>query len=221
MVTVNVDIGVDLVSRIRAGDEQAEAELVERYSRGMAIIIRREVRDSAIAEDLAQEVFLIALEKIRRGDVRQPEKLSGFMSSIARNLVIGHFRQSARQESLTVNEESMALPDPAPNPLEELLQKERAGIVRQIIYDLNSDRDRQVLFRFYIAEEEKERICEDLGLTSLHFNRVLFRARERYRELYEKAIAGSKSQPFNTPSKSPSSSLSLAFHKFSDCADSY
>ncbi|HEV2666451.1 MAG TPA: hypothetical protein VG324_16150, partial [Blastocatellia bacterium] len=77
-----------------------------------------------------------------------------------------------------------------PNPLEELLQKERAAIARQIINELKSDRDRQVLFRFYIAEEEKKRICEDLGLTSLHFNRVLFRARERYRELYEKATGG-------------------------------
>jgi hypothetical protein len=38
---------------------------------------------------LYQETFRIALEKIRRGDVREPEKLSGFMGGIARNLVIG------------------------------------------------------------------------------------------------------------------------------------
>ena len=50
---------------------------------------------------------------------------------------------------------------------------------------MKSARDRQVLFRFYIAEENKEDICSDLGLSSLHFNRVLFRARERFRELYE------------------------------------
>jgi RNA polymerase sigma-70 factor, ECF subfamily len=55
-----------------------------------------------------------------------------------------------------------------------------------VINELPSDRDRQILFRFYIAEEEKERICADLCLTGLHFNRVLFRARARYRELYEK-----------------------------------
>src|SRR5262245_6177057 len=190
MVTGNVEIGADLVTRILAGDELAEAELVERYSRGVAIIIRRDVRNSAVAEDLAQEVFRIALEKIRRGDVRQPEKLSGFMSSLARNLVIEHFRNSARQQSLTEDDVSKPLADPTPNPLEELLQKERAAIARQIINELKSDRDRQVLFRFYIAEEGKKRICEDLGLTSLHFNRVLFRARERYRELYEKATGG-------------------------------
>lgn len=182
----------DLARRIMAGDWQAEAELVERYSRGVSFIIRRDAGNAAIAEDLAQEVFRIALEKIRRGDLREPEKLSGFMSSLARNLVIEHFRRRARKERLTLDEESEQLPDPAPSPLEELLRKEKASIARQTINELNSGRDRQVIFRFYIAEEEKERICKDLGLTSLHFNRVLFRARERYRELYEKASGGKR-----------------------------
>ena len=54
--------------------------------------------------------------------------------------------------------------------------------------ELASERDRQILFRFYIAEDEKEAICRDLRSASLHFNRVLFRARERYRELYLEAL---------------------------------
>jgi RNA polymerase sigma-70 factor, ECF subfamily len=180
--------GADLVSRIRAGDQRAEEELVGRYGRGVAIIIRREVRQSAAAADLTQETFRIALEKIRRGDLREPEKLSGFICSLARNLAIGHHRQSSREESLTGIEVARPLPDPAPGQLEELLQKEKAAIVRQAINDLPTERDRQVLFRFYIAEEGKEQICADLGLDSLHFNRVLFRARQRYKELYEKAL---------------------------------
>jgi RNA polymerase sigma-70 factor (ECF subfamily) len=67
-----------------------------------------------------------------------------------------------------------------------LLATEKAGIVRRILNELRPARDREVLYRFYIAEQEKEHICAELGLTSLHFNRILFRARERYRELYEK-----------------------------------
>jgi RNA polymerase sigma-70 factor (ECF subfamily) len=43
-----------------------------------------------------------------------------------------------------------------------------------------------VLYRFYVAEEDKQKICDDLGLTTLQFNLVLFRARARYKELYEK-----------------------------------
>jgi len=186
------DSVADLVSRIMAGDQQAEAELVERYNRGVRIIIRREVGDAAIADDLYQETFCLVLEKIRRGEVREPEKLSGFVCSLARNLVIGHFRRAARREAFTGTEETSSLPHPAPNQLEGLLRKEKVELVRQVLKEMPNQRDIQVLFRFYIAEEEKEKICADHGLTGAQFNLVLHRARERYRELYLRAMSGRK-----------------------------
>jgi RNA polymerase sigma-70 factor, ECF subfamily len=185
----SADAGADLVSRIRAGDRQAEAELVERYSRGIMTIIRREVGASSVADDLYQEAFRIAIEKIRQGDVREPERLSGFVCGVARNLVIDYFRRAARQEGVREVEEAALLPDPAPSQLEALLQKEQADLVWQILKEMRNERDIQVLFRFYLAEDEKEQICADLGLSSLHFNRVIHRARERYLELYQRLIS--------------------------------
>jgi RNA polymerase sigma-70 factor (ECF subfamily) len=179
----------DLVSRIRAGDQQAEGELVERFGRGVLMILRRSTRNAAVSDDLYQDTFRIALEKVRQGDLRDSAKLGAFMCSVARNLVIEYFRRTARHENLTEMAEAERPPHFAPNQLEAVLQKERAAIVRQVINELPNDRDRQVLFRFYVVEDEKEKICADLGLTSLHFNRVLHRARERYRELYEKALS--------------------------------
>jgi RNA polymerase sigma-70 factor (ECF subfamily) len=76
---------------------------------------------------------------------------------------------------------------------------ERAALVRRVLAEMPSERDRQILFRFYLAEDDKESICLDLGLTSLHFNRVLFRARERYRELYEETAAGLSGGRDNRP----------------------
>jgi RNA polymerase sigma-70 factor, ECF subfamily len=184
----SANAGADLVSRIMAGDQQAEAELVERYSDGVKIIIRREIGNASVADDLYQEVFRIVIEKIRRGDVREPEKLSGFVCGVARNLVIDYFRRAARQESLSEVEEATTLPDPAPDQLETLLRKEQADLVWQVLKEMRNERDIQVLFRYYLAEDDKERICADLGLTSLHFNRVVHRARERYLELYKKLI---------------------------------
>jgi RNA polymerase sigma-70 factor (ECF subfamily) len=178
----------EFVRRIRAGDAAAETELVTRYRRGVTLLIRRAGGDSSAADDLHQQTFHITLEKIRHGDVREPEKLSGFIASVARNLVIAHFRKAAADRMPNAGQEDRAA-DPAPDPLEKLLNVERAAIVRRVLAALPSERDRQILFRFYIAEEEKESICRDLGLSSLHFNRVLFRARERYRELYEETAS--------------------------------
>jgi RNA polymerase sigma-70 factor (ECF subfamily) len=53
---------------------------------------------------------------------------------------------------------------------------------------MTNERDIQVLFRSYLAEHDKKQICADLGLTSMQFNLVIHRARERYRELYEQAM---------------------------------
>ena len=150
----------------------------------------RSTRNAAVSDDLYQDTFRIALEKVRQGDLRDSEKLAAFICSVARNLVIEYFRRTARQENLTeIAEAERPLHSAPPNPLDAVLQKEKAAIVRQVINELPTDRDRQVLFRFYVVEDEKDRICADLGLSSLHFNRVLHRARERYRELYERALS--------------------------------
>jgi hypothetical protein len=46
-------------------------------------------------------------------------------------------------------------------------------------------RDREVLIRFYLDDEDREQICRELQLSEEHFNRVIFRARNRFRELIE------------------------------------
>jgi RNA polymerase sigma-70 factor (ECF subfamily) len=117
----------DLVKRIMAGDQQAEELLIQRYSRGISIIIRRAANNADVAEDLRQETFRIALEKIRHGDVREPEKLSSFICGLARNLVIGHFRRASRQESLSEIEETRPFSHSGPSQFDLLLQKEKAN----------------------------------------------------------------------------------------------
>ena len=67
-----------------------------------------------------------------------------------------------------------------------VLRQEKARIVRQLINELKQERDRELLLRYYIAEEDKDKICDDLGLTRAQFNNVIFRAIRRFKELYER-----------------------------------
>src|SRR5215469_15450804 len=98
----------ELAVRIQAGERRAETELVERYSRGVSIIIGRIARDSSDIDDLCQETFRLVLEKVRRGELREPERLSGFVCGVARNLAIEQVRQPRRMQPL---EEGLPLPD--------------------------------------------------------------------------------------------------------------
>ena len=178
----------DWVWRITLGNEDAEEELFRRYKDGVAIIISRIVHNEAVTEDLSQDTFRISLEKIRDGDLREPERLSGFVCGVARNLAHTYVRKTRR---LTNSEEALdaeQIRDPQPDQYEQLWRKERAEIVRQLIDEIKVERDREVLFRHFIAEEDKDQICAEMGLSSPQFNSVIFRALRRYKELYIKRI---------------------------------
>ena len=106
------------------------------------------------------------------------------MAQIARSLAIEHYRKATRRKTDADSEALQAVAAAGAGQLAQLLEREDAGLARRVIQELGNARDREILLRFYIAEEDKERIAADLGLSSLQFNRVLHRARERYRELY-------------------------------------
>ncbi len=181
-----------LVSRIRAGERVAEDELVQRFSRGVSIIIGQSVADPAAAADVYQETFRLALLKVRAGEVRDPERLAGFICGIARSLVIEHFRGTARLKAHHEGEPDRQLPSPEPSQLDRLLREERATLARRVLSELPSDRDRQILYRFYIEDDDKDDICADLGISALHFNQVISRARQRYKKVYESMGEGRK-----------------------------
>ncbi len=174
--------------RIAAHDVQAEAELVQHYARGVRFFLRRQAHDAATAEDLFQETFKRVIERLRRGPLEQPERLAGFIRGIARNLVLSGFRERHRCGGLVdidSPEACEALRDNELGPLARLIRDEQVLLVRELVRALPTPRDRQILYRFYLADEDKSRICADLGISTVHFNRVLFRARQRFKALLE------------------------------------
>ncbi len=178
-----------LAEQIRSGDAEAEEELVGHFGRGIGVILRAVTRDRELAEDLYQETFRLAVEKLRQGALNDPEKLGSFLAGTARNLASDHRRRTFRRRTDTAGDTLTSLPDTAPDQLGELLRKEKAALARRVIGELENPRDREMILRFYVHEEPKPAICEDLDLTPRHFDRVLFRARQRYRKKFVERVA--------------------------------
>lgn len=177
-------ISADIVAHIKRGDAAAETELWERYCRGLLFLLRRKTRDPELAQDLRQETFRIALVKLRSDGLNDPEKLAAYLRGIAVNLVSGDWRKRARQKTSADTEVVEQSADTVSSVQDSVTRDETAGLVRKLVGELSVERDREILMRFYIREEEKDSICTELGITALHFNRVLFRAKQRFRELY-------------------------------------
>lgn len=178
-----------LVSRIIAGDADAEAELIALFKGRIVHIILRITNNTSLVEDFSQDTFLILIRKIRNGDVKKPNSLGSFVASVARNHAIEQIRRIRPvSEDLELAEQ---VPDPSPNPLERLQISEKYDEIREVIGQLRL-RDKLVIFRFYINEEPKRVICADLGLSSAQFDRILHRARNRFEALYLKRQAREK-----------------------------
>jgi len=123
----------DLVRRIQAGDPAAESELVARFSHGLLLMLRRLVRNPALADDLHQETFRIVLERLRKRELDDPAGLAGFLRGTARNLMIAERRKTARRRTESDDEEVAQAVHPAPSQLSTVLLDEEAETVRRLI----------------------------------------------------------------------------------------
>lgn len=169
--------------RIREGDPEAENQLVTRLGRGLLAYLRRLGCPPELADDLHQESFRVVLDRLRGDGLEEPAKLTGFLRGVARRLYVEERRKETRRKTAGDEDALARTSDPRSGPLHRVLDGEAAALVRQLIGELDSPRDRQLLYRFYIAEDSKATICRDLDLSGPHFHRVLFRARQRFKEL--------------------------------------
>ena len=177
------EVAADLVHRIRQGEKLAEHDFIQRYSKGLFSFLRRKTSDDDLADDLHQDTFCIVLERLRTSGLENPAQLAGFIHATAKNVAIAHFRKQARRKTepdyATVEKSCHQ----GTTQADTAALDQQAKIVRALLAELPSVRDRELLTRFYLCEEDKQSICSALDLSDKHFNRVIYRARERFREL--------------------------------------
>ena len=172
----------DLVSRIEAGDGFAESELVDRYARPIRLILLKRTGSAQLSNDLCQDTFVVILKKLRAGDLRKPQSLSAFIRQTAVNISIDHFRREKRyvhQDDGTISLHHSHRDHKARG----IDSQTTRAVLENTLDQLSVSRDREILRRFYLADEDKMTICMDLKLSATHFDRVLYRAKKRMREL--------------------------------------
>jgi RNA polymerase sigma-70 factor (ECF subfamily) len=176
-------VATDLVARIARGESAAEAELWGRYHRGLLFLLRRRTGDPALAEDLRQETFRIAIEKLRGSGLDDPERLAAYLRGIAVNLVTGEWRKTSRRQTTTDPDAIDNATDAGADPQGDVERQQAGAAVAKLLGELGVSRDRDILRRYYVDEADKAQICGELDISPTHFNRVLYRAKQRFREL--------------------------------------
>lgn len=161
--------------------------MVERYRKGLRYLLARRIGDDERARDLLQETFCIAIEKLRSIELDNPERLAGYLRGIAIRVAQNAGRRRNREPYGMEIEAVAAIQDSEPRQFENIAMEETASAVHELLESMPVERDRELLIRLYVYDQEKEQIRHALGLDSLHFNRVLFRAKKRFKKILEKS----------------------------------
>jgi RNA polymerase sigma factor (sigma-70 family) len=127
---------VDLVRKVRAGDDVASAELVRRYEPAIRIAVRGRLTDPRLRRlfdsmDICQSVFAIFFVRATAGEYEldRPERLIQLLAAIARNRVTDHARQQRaarrdyRRTERTADDAGQFV-DPDPSPSDEISGRE-------------------------------------------------------------------------------------------------
>lgn len=185
--TVDAVGATDLVARIAAGDRRAEHDFVRQYERGVRALVRRHCRpNDPIADDLAQDVLARVLERLRAGAIRDAAALPAYVQATIVHTTSAEYRARRATEGPAVLDDLPA----SDNPVERLGSEQLAALLRKVLEQLPVARDREILVRFYLDEQDKDEVCRSLGIDATHFHRVVFRARERFRDLLHRAGLG-------------------------------
>src|SRR5213083_254975 len=183
----------EVIRWAREGHERAYRELVRRYERPIFSLIYRMVRDRELAEDLAQETFVKALNAI---DSYRPEfKFSSWIFKIANNATIDHLRkreldtlsldgsphaETPEQMSAT----ALQLGDRGETPLQELEARELGGAIEHAIARLRPEYRTCILLR-HVEGHSYEEIARILELPLGTVKTYIHRARNELRGYLE------------------------------------
>ncbi|MGD0941319.1 MAG: sigma-70 family RNA polymerase sigma factor [Terracidiphilus sp.] len=177
-----------IMLRVAAGDDSGFNYLAEKYHRAIIRFLFRMVRNQAIAEELAQEVFLRVYRS--RESYRAEAKFSTWLYRIATNLAVNHARDTKNERSVQAvyldapDEQTGTTPDVAdddPSAEQHLLRQERMAAIRAHVMALPERQRMAVLMHKYQGMDYRE-IGEVLKLSESATKSLLFRAYQTLRE---------------------------------------
>ena len=175
----------EIISRVLKGEQNAYAELVNRYQAYVFTLVLRMIKSREDAEEVAQDVFIKAYRSL--ADFRGESKFSTWLYTIANTTSITFLRKKKLDVHSLDNEKVFEIADSKDSGLRANLveQKSRVNMVNEAIAMLSPD-DAEIITLFYKAEQNLEEISRILRLETNTVKVRLHRARTRLKEKMEK-----------------------------------
>ena len=176
-----------IVSRIRAGDSAACEEL---YSTAFQDIRRWFLRvGDPHADDRTHDTYLATILAIMKGDPRDPGRLPGFIRVMAHRQFCSSLRRRQKSRAREVAAEEYALSDPNADLDSAILVRQKQGWVQSALRHLPA-RQRDILERFYVLDQDPRQICAEMRLSENQFRLLKWRAKSRFVAIAQRRMSG-------------------------------
>ena len=151
---------LELVESIQRGERSGMEELYRVFSRGVRFYLCRQLGPQDL-DDRVHDTFLIVVQAISKGELREPERLMGFVRTVVRRQVAAQIDRSvqSRREQAEL-ESSATVSDHRDTPEEAAILRQHEQVAENVLRSV-SGRDREILTRFYLTEQTQQEICED------------------------------------------------------------
>ncbi len=157
----------ELVSQFKEGNDGAFEVLLGRHKSRLYTAIYLIVKDRYIAEDLLQETFIKAINTIREGRYSEEGKFLPWISRIANNLAIDHFRKNKRYPTIVLEDGSRVFNDMAFSEYSvesKQILRETHSKLRDLIKELPVSQKQVLIMRHYMDMSFQE-IAERTGVS--------------------------------------------------------
>jgi len=177
-----------IMLELRAGNMVAFDFLIQKYRKPIVHFMFRMVRNQAVAEELAQEVFLRVYRS--RKTYRAEARFSTWLYRIATNLGVNHARDTRQERAASTiyldeaDSDTGSTPDLAdvtPGAESALLRRERMDAIRDVVQTL-PERQRTAVLMHKYEEMDYKQIGDVLKLSESATKSLLFRAYQTLRE---------------------------------------
>ena len=157
------------------------------FSRGVRFYLYRHLGLREI-DDKVHDLFLIILQAIHTGELREPDRLMGYIRTVVRRQTAGYIIRSVKDRKEQVDlDPTLGVIDESHNPEESAIWDQHAKLMRELLASVPG-RDREILTRFYIQGQAQEEICEKMGLSITQFRLLKSRAKARFGELSRRKL---------------------------------
>ena len=172
----------ELVERIRAGESSGMEDLYRVFSNGIRFYLYRQFGSQDL-DDKVHDIFVIVALAIQGGELREPERLMGFVRTVVRRQVAGYIESAVHSRlKQTGIDQGMLLSDRRPDPEHAAIERQNMELAMRVLNSVRK-RDREVLIRFYLKEQTAPEICRDMDLSVTQFRLIKTRAKTRFGEL--------------------------------------